>query len=558
LSSARLGLLALLATLAAPTAAGASVVPVSTFGSFGSGPGQLNQPGPIAVSADTGDVYVTDVFNGALHRYTAAGAHVQDLARDFNVIRGVALDPVDGTVYASDNGLNTVRRFRPTASGWDELPAIIAVTRPTGLAVDPRTRELYVIEADADRILRFNPDGTPDGVFAGGSGTADGQLDAPYALTVDPASGDVYVSDYLNDRVQRFGDTGVFEARFAYAQPGPIAIDPASGDVYIAQLRSVAGVTGPVDRVTTAFSPVLSFATIGSGFGQHDGPNGIAFDCTGELLVSDRYNHRVVRWRDDAITDPPCPRPTVVAGGARLVASDGATLTGAVDPEGLRTTYRFEYGTDPGYGASTAPATLPVVAGTEEVSAPLTGLTPSTTYHYRLVAENRSGTTAGPDRTFTTGPAPVRTEVREVPVTSEVTREIVREAAATGSGAATQARGRVIPRGLTVAADRRADARLPYTYAMSGRVLLPEGTPAADACRGRVTVIVKRGAATLSTRRATLTRSCTWRSGVRFGVARRLARRGGMLRVLVRFVGSDTLAPVQRAATTTLRYGSTR
>ena len=40
------------------------------------------------------------------------------------------------------------------------------------------------------------------------------------------------------------------------------------------------------------------------------------------------------------------------------------------------------------------------------VSADISGLTPGATYHYRLVATNASGTTAGDDRTFTATPAP--------------------------------------------------------------------------------------------------------------------------------------------------------
>src|SRR5581483_6725866 len=42
------------------------------------------------------------------------------------------------------------------------------------------------------------------------------------------------------------------------------------------------------------------------------------------------------------------------------------------------------------------------------VSARLTSLAPATAYHFRLVATNGGGTTTGPDRTFTTRPAPGR------------------------------------------------------------------------------------------------------------------------------------------------------
>jgi hypothetical protein len=45
------------------------------------------------------------------------------------------------------------------------------------------------------------------------------------------------------------------------------------------------------------------------------------------------------------------------------------------------------------------------VPAAEAVSADITGLTPSTTYHYRLVAINKDGTALGNDQVFTTAPA---------------------------------------------------------------------------------------------------------------------------------------------------------
>ncbi|HYP55280.1 MAG TPA: S8 family serine peptidase, partial [Solirubrobacterales bacterium] len=80
-------------------------------------------------------------------------------------------------------------------------------------------------------------------------------------------------------------------------------------------------------------------------------------------------------------------------------------LHGMVNPGNDSTTYQFEYGPTTSYGAK-APASPKAMLGTvpagEPVSEPLTNLTPSTTYHYRLVATNSKGTVYGADRTFTT------------------------------------------------------------------------------------------------------------------------------------------------------------
>ena len=94
--------------------------------------------------------------------------------------------------------------------------------------------------------------------------------------------------------------------------------------------------------------------------------------------------------------------PSASTGAARSVTQSSALLTGSVGPNGEPTTYTFQYGTTRGYGAATAPQGP--VGGTRSlsVSAGVAGLAPGTTYHYRLVATNASGTRTAGDRTFTT------------------------------------------------------------------------------------------------------------------------------------------------------------
>jgi hypothetical protein len=94
--------------------------------------------------------------------------------------------------------------------------------------------------------------------------------------------------------------------------------------------------------------------------------------------------------------------PSASTGAARSVTQSSALLTGSVDPQGEATTYTFQYGTTRGYGAATA--TQGPIGGTRSlsVSAGVAGLAPGTTYHYRLVATNASGTRMAGDRTFTT------------------------------------------------------------------------------------------------------------------------------------------------------------
>ncbi len=103
--------------------------------------------------------------------------------------------------------------------------------------------------------------------------------------------------------------------------------------------------------------------------------------------------------------------PTAVTLPATSVGETSAIVAGQVNPNAEQTAYTFEYGTSTSFGAISAVVALDDGDGLEPVSATLTGLTSDTTYYYRVVATNGTGTTAGAVRTFDTGPggAPIAT-----------------------------------------------------------------------------------------------------------------------------------------------------
>ena len=98
--------------------------------------------------------------------------------------------------------------------------------------------------------------------------------------------------------------------------------------------------------------------------------------------------------------------PSATTGAATNVTQSGATLAGTVDPQGMATTYRFEYGTSSSYGLQTGEVDAGSGTGAVDASATLTGLTSDTTYHYRVVATNAAGVTRGVDRTLKTAARP--------------------------------------------------------------------------------------------------------------------------------------------------------
>ncbi|MFL5817243.1 MAG: hypothetical protein ACJ76L_06535 [Conexibacter sp.] len=99
--------------------------------------------------------------------------------------------------------------------------------------------------------------------------------------------------------------------------------------------------------------------------------------------------------------------PTATTGDASALTDTHASLAGAVNPQGELTSYAFQYGTTTAYGQQSPLSSAGSGSANVPVTADLAGLTSGTTYHYRVIATNASGTTVGADRTFrTTGTAP--------------------------------------------------------------------------------------------------------------------------------------------------------
>jgi len=104
------------------------------------------------------------------------------------------------------------------------------------------------------------------------------------------------------------------------------------------------------------------------------------------------------------ITGTGVAAPTATTDAATGVSTTGATLNGTINANNQSTTVTFEYGLTTSYG-STVTATPGIVTGITDTSVSylLTGLSPNTLYHYRVLGQNGSGTTSGSDMTFTTG-----------------------------------------------------------------------------------------------------------------------------------------------------------
>jgi hypothetical protein len=141
-----------------------------------------------------------------------------------------------------------------------------------------------------------------------------------------------------------------------------------------------------------------------------DGPADVEEQLAG-LSGDTIYHYRVVAWPDadptavvagDDRTFHTIALPNVSTNGVRGTRADGVVLNGKVDPNRSATQVHFEWGETTAYGNETPEMDAGRGTTAVEMSTPLNGLTPNTTYHYRIVATNAAGIRRGRDRGFKT------------------------------------------------------------------------------------------------------------------------------------------------------------
>jgi hypothetical protein len=376
--------------------------------------------GDLATNA-AGDVFAGLFGNSGIKQFTAGGVLRRTITcagcpapASFSTPSAIDFD-ASGDMYVADFGNGRVLKF--TSSGGDPAdystvpPIVFAEGAASSVAVDPNTGNVFVGGDDGAgyHVKGYDASGTKFADF--GTGLLANSLSRDQ-LAVDHTTGLVYVSD---------ANPGLALARVWVFGPieAPIAApSPATG---IAQ--TTATLTGSVDPggdvvedCRFEYGPTASYDKSAQcakypGFGVDPVP--VSAEISG-LDPDTTYHYRVVATNgvgtdesaDEEFTTL-IAKPGVSTGAASGASSSGATISGSVDPLGNPVdACRFEYGITSAYGSQapcpTDPGSGPGVVGE---SLALSGLTPNTTYHYRLVAENEGGMSAGADVSFRTLPS---------------------------------------------------------------------------------------------------------------------------------------------------------
>ncbi|MGA8746016.1 MAG: fibronectin type III domain-containing protein [Solirubrobacterales bacterium] len=163
--------------------------------------------------------------------------------------------------------------------------------------------------------------------------------------------------------------------------------------------------------INGGFAEATATATLDAGSPALGEPATENFELTG-LSTQTAYRYRIVA-EDGAGKSVAESVPLITVANvigvedepATVLSTESVVLHGSFTGDGNETHYYFEYGTDSAYGHQTAPESYSGSAQ-HSFSTEVTGLTPHNTYHFRLVATNKFGTTTTEDRSIETPEPP--------------------------------------------------------------------------------------------------------------------------------------------------------
>ena len=263
---------------------------LTTFGSFGMGPGQFRAPSKLAVDA-AGNLYVADTGNRRVQKLDQNGNFLWASSPDGRIRPSCVAVTPNGHILFYDRYYHWIILITQTGHFGDIL--LEEENNIEGMAIDA-AGQIYLAIPTLHQIRKYDAYCSNLLTQWGSEGAGDGQFQYPSAITVDQ-NGHVYVNDPGNNRIQKFDTNGTFlgkwgsygEAEGQFRDPEGVAVD-AAGHVYVADTNN--------NRIQK-FSANGDFITKLGGWpyspGNLHNPAGVALDGAGNVYVTDQHRLQI-------------------------------------------------------------------------------------------------------------------------------------------------------------------------------------------------------------------------------------------------------------------------
>jgi streptogramin lyase len=414
------------------------ITPAGVITEFSTGASGDHKPSGITAGPD-GRLWFTETTGNRIGAITTAGVITEystGISGSSNPT-GITSGP-DGNVWFTERtGAGRIGRIT-TGGVVTEFPGTPVMTagQPTGIATGPDGNLWFTESANPGAIGKMTTtgvlteftalthDGAPTDIVAGDDGNLYfSENHAPGEVGQITPTGVIteFTTNLTNAPlgISAGGDGNVWFTEATASQVGTLSIGPGASTSAPAAIGPTdatlaASVTPNAQATTYSFDWGLT-AAYGSTTSSASAGNGTSSTAVGAAITalspSTTYHFRVVATNtsgtttgaDQTFMTPP-PAPTALTGSASAISQTTATLNAGVNPNGAATTYHFDLGVTSMYGASW-PASEAIVGSDNSdhtVMTAVVGLTPGTTYHYRVVATNSTGVRYGSDQLFTT------------------------------------------------------------------------------------------------------------------------------------------------------------
>jgi len=203
-----------------------------------------------------------------------------------NYPSGVTVDPKSGDVYVMDLLNNQIVRFNK------ELTFVTSWKCKQGLGIvfDPVSNTLWVAMWTNEEVHQYDPTGKLLKKLGTGKRSSEpGHFDRPHDVSVDQRNGDLYVLDTFNKRVQVFNKDGKFLRQFGngFDQPFGIAVHPKGEFLIVANTANRELIKYSLDG-----TEIARWKRLGSAGGEFRWPRNVSVDEKGQIYVADTDNER--------------------------------------------------------------------------------------------------------------------------------------------------------------------------------------------------------------------------------------------------------------------------